>query len=79
MIFEKNKLNPFPTLMAPLPLTFLLNLFIAFEANFLTNLGKLPLGKKIVRSVITFLSKLPNILPRNLLDWIVIDIWAVLS
>ena len=52
--FKINKVNPFPALTAPFPTTFLSNLFIAFEATLLTNLGKLSLTKGIARSVITF-------------------------
>ena len=40
-----NKVNPFPALIAPFPLIFLSNLFVAFEAKLLTNPGKLSLGK----------------------------------
>ena len=40
-----NKVSPFPALIAPFPLIFLSNLFIAFEAKLLTNPGKLSLGK----------------------------------
>ena len=52
--FKINKVNPFSALTAPFPTTFLSNLFIAFEATLLTNLGKLSLTKGIARSVITF-------------------------
>ena len=46
-IFIRNgQVNPFPTLKAPSPLS---NLFIAFEANLLTNLDKLFLDKGIAR------------------------------
>ena len=40
-IFEINKVNPFPSLTAPLPLIFLANLLIAFEVKLLTNPDKL--------------------------------------
>ena len=52
--FKINKVNPFSAQTAPFPTTFLSNLFIAFEATLLTNLGKLSLAKGIARSVITF-------------------------
>ena len=52
--FKINKVNPFSALTAPFPTTFLSNLFIAFEATLLTNLGKSSLAKGIARSVITF-------------------------
>ena len=43
--FKMNKANPFPSLTSPFPLTFLSNLFIAFEVILLTNPGKLSLAK----------------------------------
>ena len=52
--FEINKVSPFPTLTAPSPLIFLSNLFILFEANLVTNPGKLSLAKGIARSATTF-------------------------
>ena len=42
--FEINKVNPFPALTTPFPLTFLPNLFTALEAKLLTNAGKLLLA-----------------------------------
>ena len=53
---------------ALLPLIFLSNLFIAFEAKFLTNSGKLSLAKRIVIFVSAFLHKLPNQQPKDLAD-----------
>ena len=52
--FEINKVNPFPALTAPFSLIFLSNLFIAFEAKLLTNLGKLSVAKINARSVSAF-------------------------
>ena len=50
-------------------LFFFSNLFIAFQAKLLTNLGKLSQAEGVARSVITFLPKLPNyMLRRNPLD-----------
>ena len=53
--FEINNINPFPALIAPFPLIFLLNLFIAFEAKLLTKLVKLSLAKGIATFVSAFL------------------------
>ena len=44
---EINKLNTFPALTAPFRLTFLPKLFNGFEAELLTNPGKLSLAKGI--------------------------------
>ena len=63
--FEINKVNPFPALTACFPLISLSNWFIASEAKFFTNPGKLSLAKGIARFVVTFLPKLHNILWRN--------------
>ena len=63
--FEINKVNPFPALTAPFSLIFLSDLFIAFEAKWLTNPDKLSLAKGIARSVITFSPKLPKLKPKN--------------
>ena len=52
--FEINKLNRLPTLTAPLPLIFLLNLFVAFKVKLLTNPGKLSLAKAIAMFVSAF-------------------------
>ena len=40
---------------------------------------KLSLAKELGRSVITFLSKLLDIIWRNSHDWIILDIWALVS
>ena len=64
--FEINKAHPFSAITPSSPLFFFFsNLFIAFEVKLLTNPGKLSLAKRIERSVITFLPKLPYILRRN--------------
>ena len=63
--FEMNQVNPFPSLTAPFPLIFLLNLSNTEEVASVTNLRKTSLGKKTARSNNIFLPKLPNILPRN--------------
>ena len=42
--FKMNKANPFPALAAPFPVIFLSNVFSAFEAKLLTNLGKVSLA-----------------------------------
>ena len=52
--FEINKVNPFPALIDPFPPISLSNLFIAFGAKLLTNLGKLSLAKGIVTFVSAF-------------------------
>ena len=49
-----NKVNPYPALTAPLPLIFLSNLFIAFEAKFLTDAGKVSLTKGIYLNYLTY-------------------------
>ena len=64
-LFEINKVNPFPALTTPFPLTFLSNLFIAFEAKLLTNPGKLCLDKGIAIFVSAFFPKLPNQEPKD--------------
>ena len=53
--FERNKVNCSLVLNASFLLIFLSNLFIKFEAKFLTNPGKLSLAEGISRSVFTFL------------------------
>ena len=53
-----NKVNSFPALTALFPLVLRLNLFTAFEATLLTNLGNLSLAKRIARSVTTILPNL---------------------
>ena len=58
--FEINKVNPFIALAAPFPLIFLSNLFIGFEAKWLTNLGKLSLAKGIAIFFSVFYPKLPK-------------------
>ena len=71
-LFEINKENPFPHLTAPFPLIFLSNLFIAFA-------GKLSLAKGIAKFSSTLLPKLPNQEPKDPPDWIILDIWLLLS
>ena len=58
--FEINKINLFPVLTAPFPLTFPSDLFIVFKAKLLTNLGKSNLAKGIATFTSAFLPKLPN-------------------
>ena len=52
--FKINKTNPFPASTAPFPSIFLSNIFIAFEAKLLANLGKLFLANEIETFVRTF-------------------------
>ena len=66
-------------LTAPFPLVFLSNLFIAFEAKLHTNAGKLSLAKGIPKFISTLLSKLPNQEPKDPPDWVILDIWPLLS
>ena len=56
--FKINKVNPFPALAATLPLIFLSNFFIAFEAKLLTNPGKLSPSKEIATFVSAFFVKI---------------------
>ena len=49
--FEINKVNLIPALADPFPLIFLSKIFIAFEANLLTDPGKLSLAKETVTFV----------------------------
>ena len=56
--FKINKVNPFPALAATLPLIFLSNFFIAFEAKLLTNPGKLSPAKEIATFVSAFFVKI---------------------
>ena len=63
--FEINKINPFIALAAAFPLIFLLNLFIAFEAKWLTNPGKLSLAKGIAIFFSVFYPKLPKEEPKD--------------
>ena len=51
ILIQINKVDPFLALTALFPLIFLSNLFVAFEAKWLTNLSKLSLAKGIARSV----------------------------
>ena len=66
--FKINKVNPFPALTAPFPLTFLANLFIALEVKLLTNPGKFSLAKGKATFVSAFFLKLPNQKPKDPLD-----------
>ena len=77
--FEINKANLFPALTVPFPLIFLSNLFIAIEVKLLTNPGKLPLAKGIAIFVSAFFPKLRNEKPKDPPDWMILDIWALLS
>ena len=63
--FKINKINPFPALKAPFPLTFLSNLFIAFEIKLLTNPDKLSLAKGSAIFVNAFLPKLAHQEPND--------------
>ena len=71
-----NQANPFPTLTAHFPLTFLSNLFIALEVKLLTGLSKLSPAKGIAMFVRSSFPELPNQKPEDPLDWINFDIWA---
>ena len=62
--FERDKLNPFPALIAPFPHILLPNLFIAFEVKLHTNPGKLSLPKGIARFFNAFFPKLANKEPK---------------
>ena len=77
--FEINKVNLFPALTVPFPLIFLSNLFIAIEVKLLTNPGKLPLAKGIAIFVSASFLKLRNEKPKDPPDWMILDIWALLS
>ena len=77
--FEISKVNPLFTLTDPFPLIFLSNLFITLEVKFLTNLGNLSLPKEITIFVSAFFPKLLNQEPKDPHDWIILDIWALLS
>ena len=63
--FEVNKVNPFPAVAAPFLLAYLSNLFIVFEAKFLTNPRKLSVAKGIATFFSAFLHKLPNQGPKD--------------
>ena len=63
--FKINKVNPFSTLTFPFPLIFLSNLFIVFEARFVTNSGKVSLAKRISTFACAFLRKLANQEPKD--------------
>ena len=54
-------------------------MFIAFKAKLLTNPGKLSLAKAIARSIITFVPKLPKQIQIDPPDYIILDIWALIS
>ena len=77
--FEMNKVKIFQVLTAPRSLIFLSNLFKRDEVALVANLGITSLTKGTARSSNTFLSKLPNVLPRNLPDWIALDNKDLLS
>ena len=68
------KVNPFPTVTAPVALIFLSNLFIKFKAKLLTNPGKLSLAKGVTRSISAFFPKLLNQGLTDPPDWIISDI-----
>ena len=73
---EIDKGNPFLAFTAPSPIIFLSNLFIAFEiVKLLTNPGTLSLAERIAIFVRAFFPKLPNQEPKDLLDWIILDIF----
>ena len=65
---EINTVNSFAGLTAPFPLTFLSNLYIGFEAKWLTNPGNLSLAKGIatfISALLVFLPKLTNQEPKD--------------
>ena len=72
--FKINKVNPFTALTAPSGLIFPSNLSSALIGKLLANQDKLSVAKGFARPVITFSSKLPNILGRNPPDRIILDI-----
>ena len=69
--FEITKVNPFLALTTIFPLTFVSNLFIAFEAKLLPNPGKLSLAKGIAMFVSPFLPNLLNQEPKDSPDSII--------
>ena len=71
---EINKVNSFPALTALFPLTFLSNLFIAFEARLLIDPNKQILAKKIAIFLNDLFAKLPYPEPKDPPDWIILDI-----
>ena len=73
-LIEINKVNYFPALTALFSLTFLSNLFIAFEAKLLINRNKQSLAKKIAIFVNDLFAKLPHPEPKDPPDWIISDI-----
>ena len=77
--FEIKKNYAFSSLRAPFPLIFLLNLLTAFEVKLLTNPGKLFLAKGIATFAIAFFPKFANQEPKDPTDWMILDIWALLS
>ena len=75
---EINKIKYVSALTAHVPLICQIYL-LQFEAKLLTNSGKLSLAKGIAIFVSDFIPKLPNQEPREPSDWIILDIWALLS
>ena len=66
-----NKVNTFPVLTAPRPLSLPSNLSNIDAVSLNANLGKTSLEQQTARSISVFLPKLPIILPRNAPDWII--------
>ena len=60
--FEINKKNLFPALTVLFTLIFVSNLFVAFEAKLLTNIGELSPTKGIAIFVSAFI---PNLVSQN--------------
>ena len=76
---EINKVNRFPALTALFPLTFISNWFIAFKVKLLTNPGKMSLAEGIAILASAFFTKLPGKEPKDPSDWVILDIWLLLS
>ena len=73
----ENEVNLFLLWQLLFPLIFLSNLFISLKVKLLTNPGKLPLAKGVFVS--DFFPKLPNHEQKDPPDWIILDIWVLLS
>ena len=77
--FNKNEVNPFPTLTGHFALAFLSNLFNTDEIALVASLGRLYLDKAATRSYNTFFRKFSNVLSGNPPDWIILSTWTLLS
>ena len=66
-------MNHLPALTAPFPFIFLSNLSNTGEVPLVANFGKTSLAKGTARSNTTFFPKLPNVLPRDSPERIILD------